>query len=246
MRNIYLMAVRELKGYFFSMVGYVVWSVFLLIYGFVFWILVNAFSNPQNSFNEPLANFFFGTFYYWFIMVIFPPLITMRSIAEEKKSGTFELLMSVAVTDLQVILSKFIASFIFFSVMWCSTIYYFYLIAPHTNIDWIRLLNGYFGTLLLGSVFISLGIFASAVSKNQIIAGIISFGLGLLIFSLGFISYFVDFQALKTVLDYINIMDNAMKFSQGIFDTRPIVFFCSLTTLFLFMATRALESEKWN
>ncbi len=246
MRNIYLMALRELKGYFFSMTGYVVWSIFLLIYGFVFWILVNAFSNPQNSFNEPLSNFFFGTFYYWFIMLILPPLITMKTIAEEKRSGTFDLLMSAPVTEFQVVLSKFLAAFIFFSVIWCSTIYYFYLIAPHTDIDWLRLFNGYFGTLLLGSVFISLGIFASAIAGSQIVAGIISFGLGLLIFSLGFVSYFVNLRQLKTVFEYINIMDNATKFAQGILDSRPIVFFCTLTAIFLFMATKAVDSEKWN
>ena len=226
--------------------GYVILAMFLMIYGFVFWFLVNAFSNPQNSFNEPITNYFFGTFYYWFILIIVPPLLTMRTIAEERKSGSLELLLTAPVTEFQVIIAKFIASFVFYIFMWLITIYYFFLISAHCPLDWNRIIVGYMGTFLVGGVFIALGIFSSTISKNQIIAAIISFGLGLLIFSLSFISYFIDFQSIKSILDYINIMDSTIKFSQGVLDTRPVVYFLSLIIFFNYLSVKILDSQRWR
>ncbi len=246
MRATYLITVQEIKGFFNSIMGYIILTMFLLIYGFVFWFLVNAFSNPQNTFNEPFSNFFFGTFYYWFILIIVPPLLTMRSIAEERKSGTLELILTAPVSETQLVIAKFTASFIFYIFMWSTTLFYFYLIGAHTQLEWTRILIGYLGTFLVGSVFISIGIFSSAISKNQIVAAIISFGMGLLIFSLSFISYFIDFQRLKSFLDYINIMESMMKFAQGILDTRPIVYFISLSVFFLFLSVKMLDSQRWR
>ena len=246
MRITYLLTMRELRSFFNSIMGYIILTMFLLIYGFVFWFLVNAFSNPQNTFNEPFSNFFFGTFYYWFILIIVPPLLTMRSIAEERKSGTLEVLLAAPVSEGQLVISKFLASFLFYVLMWVTTLFYFYLIGAHTQLEWTRILIGYFGTFLVGSVFISIGIFASAISRNQIVAAIISFGMGLLIFSLSFISYFIDFKRLKSILDYINIMESMMKFSQGILDTRPIVYFLSLSVFFLFLSVKMLDSQRWR
>ena len=246
MRNILVLINRELKTYFYSIMGYVILAMFLLIYGFVFWFLVNAFSNPQNDFNEPITNFFFGTFYYWFILIIVPPLLTMRTIAEERKSGSLELLLTAPVTEFQIIVSKFTASFVFYIFMWLITIYYFFLIGGHTSLDWNRIFIGYLGTFLVGGVFISLGIFSSTISKNQIVAAIISFGLGLLIFSLSFISYFIDFQSVKSVLEYINIMDSTIKFSQGVLDTRPVVYFLSLMFFFNYLSVKILDSQRWR
>ncbi|MCD6460129.1 ABC transporter permease [bacterium] len=246
MRNIFILINRELKTYFYSIMGYVILAMFLLIYGFVFWFLVNAFSNPQNNFNEPITNFFFGTFYYWFILIIVPPLLTMKTIAEERKSGSLELLMTASVTEFQIIISKFAASFIFYVFMWLITIYYFFLLSPHTALDWNMIFVGYLGTFLVGGVFISLGIFSSTISRNQIVAAVISFGLGLLIFSLSFISYFIDFQSVKSVLEYINIMDSTIKFSQGVLDTRPVVYFLSLIIFFNYLSVRILDSQRWR
>lgn len=246
MRNTCILISRELHSFFSSIMGYVILTMFLLIYGFVFWFLVNAFSNPQNSFNEPFSNFFFGTFYYWFILIIIPPLLTMRSIAEERKSGTLEVLMAAPISETQLVIAKFIASLLFYMFMWSTTLFYFYLIGAHTELDWTRIMIGYGGTFLVGGVFIAIGIFASAISRNQIVAAIISFGMGLLIFSLSFISYFIDFQTLKSFLDYINIMESMMKFSQGIFDTRPVVYFSSLIVFFLYLSVRMLDSQRWR
>lgn len=246
MRVVYLLTIRELKTYFLSMMGYIIWTMFLLVYGYVFWVLVNAFSNPQNSFSEPLSNFFFGTFYYWFILIIIPPLLTMRSIAGEKRTGTFELLVTAPITEAQIVIGKFLAAGIFFIIMWISTLFYFYLIAPHTDLDWNQIFNGYLGTVLVGALFISFGIFASALTKSQITSAIVSFSAGLLLFSLGFISYFINIPALKSFFDYINIMENTMRFSQGVLDSRTIVYFLSMTVTFLFLSIRVLDIRRWR
>lgn len=240
------MTLRDLKTYFLSIVGYVILSMFLLIYGYVFWFLVGIYSSPQYNMTEPMTNFFFGSFYYWFVMLIIPPLLTMRSIAEERKTGTLELLITAPVSETEIIFSKFLSSFLFFAFMWLTTLYYFYIISSDTVLEWKNILNGYLGTLLAGSVFISLGILSSTISRNQIIAAIISFSCGLLIFSASFISYFINADSLKTFLDYVNIMDNTMKFSQGIFDTRPVVYFLSLTICFIFISVKILDSQRWR
>ncbi|MEW6535680.1 MAG: ABC transporter permease [Candidatus Auribacterota bacterium] len=246
MRTIFVITLKELRSYFFSLTGYVIWSLFLLIEGFVFWFLLNAFSNPQNSFNEPISHFFFGTFYYWFLLLIIPPLLTMRSLAEEYKSGTIDLLSSAPITEAQIIMAKFFAAFIFFSFMWCSTLFYFYLIEPHTELDWMRIINGYLGTFLVSGLFISVGIFASSISTSQIVSAIIAFAFALLLFSFGFIEYFISSPIFSGVLKYCNIMDSTIRFGQGIFDTRPVIFFLSLTVLFLNMSVAVLDSRRWR
>lgn len=246
MGNICLMTVKELKSYFFSFMGYVIWALFLLIQGFVFWFLVNAYSNPQSSFNEPLNHYFFGTFYFWFLLLIIPPLLTMRSLAEEKRSGTIDLLTSAPVNESQIVIAKFLAAFLFFCVMWVSTIFHFFLISSHTELDWIQILNGYLGAMLVTSVFIAVGIFASALTSSQILSAIVAFSFGLMLFSLGFLDYFISLPKFSAIFEYINIMNNMEKFSQGLLDTRPIVYFVSLTCLFLVLSTSVLDTRRWS
>ncbi len=246
MRNIFLMTIRDLKTYFMSITGYVILSIFLLIYGYVFWFLVSIYSSPQYNLNEPITNFFFGSFYYWFVMLIIPPILTMRSIAEERKTGTLELLITAPVSEMQIIVAKFLSSFIFYAFMWIITLFYFFLISKNMPLEWLNIINGYLGTFLAGSVFISLGILSSTISRNQIVAAIVSFGFGLLIFSASFVSYLINYASIKPFMEYINIMDNTMKFSQGIFDTRPVIYFISLTIGFLFISVKILDSQRWR
>ena len=246
MKILCLMMSRELKTYFCSMMGYIILTMFLFVNGYIFWFLASAYSDPQNNFSEPFTTFFFGTFFYWIILLLIPPLLTMRSIAEERKQGTLETLMTAPVTETQIILSKFFAALIFYSAMWSITSFYFYLISDHNAFNFPMILTSYLGTFLLSGVFLSCGIFASTLTNNQIIAAIISIGIGLLLFSIGFISYFVTSEPLKSVIEYINIMENLLRFTEGIVDSRPIVFFISTTILFLFLSIKVLDSQRWR
>ena len=174
---------REIAAYFLSPIAYLVMVSFLVLTGVGFWMLVMAFDGHSNDVS--VMQIFFGSFFYWIGMMMAVPVITMRLLAEEKRLGTIESLMTAPVSDAAVVWSKFLGALTFFALLWLPTVAYSWVLnqfasAP-TPIDWGPVVLSYVGTLLVGTFYVSLGLFASSLTQNQIIAAIVGgilFGFG--------------------------------------------------------------------
>ncbi len=246
MRNLWTLTVREWKAFWYSPIAYVVGTAFLFLQGWVFWFLVSILNDPRVDPSINISHLFFGTMWYWFSIVMMAPLLTMRSFSEEKRTGTIEVLLAAPVTDVQVVASKFLGAWLSYCMLWAMTVVYFVLVSRTTTLDWGPVGAGYLCTALLGGVFISLGVFASSTTRNQVVAGFISFVLILLLFSISLLGIFMrDPQATKTI-QYLSMLDHVRDFSRGIFDTRPIVFYLSVITAALFLTVRAVGNPRWR
>lgn len=237
---------RELGAYFVSPMAWVILTLFLLGNGISFTIIVSYLADPRSSGISTPLQVFFGSFFFWLMLFVLIPLITMRSIAEERRSGTLETLMTAPVSETTVVLAKFSAALIFYVFLWLPTLGYVAILGQAREIDWGPIASGYLGVFALGAMFLSIGLFASSLSKNQIVAAIITFVSMLALFTLAFLDGVTSNEALQKVLSYINVLDHIDELAKGIVDTRRLVYYASTTVLFLFLASRALEQEKWR
>lgn len=231
-------AKRDFQAYFNSPVAYVVLGVFLLVLGYLFFstLFLGGFASMRSFFN--LAPVLF---------VIFGPAITMRSISEERKTGTIEQLLTLPVSNFQVVLGKFLAALGIVCVGLIFTLPYalsISLLTPKdTPFDYGPVIGGYLGFILLAGSFLSLGLFASSLTKNQIVAFII----GLL---LCFFFYFVDKFAvlmpasIGAILEYISADFHFANIAKGVIDTRDIIYYLSLIAISLVLTERTLRSDK--
>ncbi len=247
MSNLPALIWREMRAYFYSPIAYIVLAATLLMNGWTFWILINALNNPELQLTGNVMQLFFGgTFFFWFAMLLVTPVLTMRLLSEEKRSGSIELLMTAPVTDLEVVLGKFFASWLFFILMWVPTALYIVILRQYSSIDMGPILSGYLGTVLVGGLFLSIGLLASAMTSNQIIAAVVSFAILLFLFSIGVLDLFLSDPVSKKAIEYLSILDQFGEFAKGILDTRRLVYYASLTVLNLFLSTRILESRRWR
>lgn len=241
---------RELSAFFLSLSGYVTMAGVVLLMGLSFW---GALVPLQGAVTDrPVTQLFYATPYFWFVMLLAGPVITMRLFALEKFTGTFETLMTTPVGDLQVVLAKFTAAMIFYLLMWVPSLAGMLALRQYiTNAEAFDpglLGSTFLGIFLLGGLFISLGCFASAMTRNQITAAMISCALG---FSLFLASVLADSARapagwLGDVLSQVAMIDHMNDFARGIVDTRHIVFYVTLTFLFLFLTLRVVESRRWK
>ena len=239
---------RELAAYFLSPIAYVMTIFFLVIMGFSFWMLVSVMA--QGPAGVTVMKELFGSFFFWIAMLIVVPVLTMRLFAEEKRSGTIESLMTAPVTDTAVVLSKFAGARSFFIVMWLPTIAYAYILKAFSPlsapVDLGPMAGGYAGAFLLGSFYISVGLFASSLTSNQIIAAITSFAMICRAFLGGFLTFFARSEGLRQAAAYVSSVSHMLDFSRGAVDTRPIVLCLSATALMLFATVKVIESRKWK
>lgn len=236
---------RELRAYFLSPLAWVVLFFFLAVNGTVFALLVSLLSDPRVQAGRPF-DFFFTGFPFWVVMLAVVPLLTMRLVAEERRSGSMEVLMTAPVTEGQVILGKYLAALVFFAFLWSPTVLYGVLVDRFSDVDWGILAAGYLGILLVGGLFLSIGVLASSLARNQIVAAVICFALLLLVFLLAFLAELVTDPVVGEVLAYVSVLDHVGELSRGVVDTRRLVFYPSVSGLFLFAAARALEDRKWR
>src|SRR5438128_1497138 len=200
---------RELASYFSSISGYVTIAMVALLLGLSFTMLLEAL-NEQPA-EMPITDLFYSTLYFWLILLLATPLITMRSFALEKSSGTYETLMTTAVSDLQVVLAKFVSSMIFYVMMWLPLLGCIFVVRHYSKdpgaLDVGPVVTTFLGIWLLGSLFISLGCFASSLTRNQLTAAMVSFALGIALFLLSFLSMILPPQpGWQTVLlDHISM-----------------------------------------
>ncbi|MBI4342948.1 MAG: ABC transporter permease subunit [Candidatus Omnitrophica bacterium] len=247
MTNLIALTSRELKAFWYSPIAYVVGALFLLLQGWVFWLLVAALNDPRVDPSFTMSEFFFGgTFFFWFSVLMMTPLLTMRAFSEEKRTGSIEFLLTAPVTDAQVVLAKFLGAWLAYIMLWLFTVAFFLIMQRWTPIDWGAAAVGYLGTWLLGGVFIAIGIFASSLTRNQVIAAVLSFVIIVLLFSIGILDAFIKDPDTSQFIRYLSMLDHLRDFSKGILDTRPIAFYLSLTIIGLFLTGRVIGNPRWR
>ncbi len=237
---------RELRAYFFSPLAWVVLFFFLLINGFIFALIVSFLNDPRSPAGPPLELFFGGTLFFWLILLFIGPVLTMRLLSEELRSGSIEVLMTAPVTEGQVVAGKYLAAFAFYLFLWLPTALYAVVVDRFSDVDWGTIAAGYLGIALVGALFLAIGVLGSALSKNQIVAAIITFALNLLVFMVVFLTNLANDPKLKDLFGHVSIAEHMEEFSKGIVDTRRLVFYLSTTLFFLWFASRALEDKKWR
>jgi ABC-2 type transport system permease protein len=234
MRNTPTLTWRELNAYFFSPVAYIVLTVFLGLSGFVFYLSLSG------SGLADMRGWIGAT---GFILLLVCPIITMRLLAEETRSGTIEMLMTVPVTDAEVVWSKFLGALLFYLFMLLPSAFYVLTLFILGSPDPGPIITGYIGLVLVGSMFLSAGLFCSSLTRNQIIAAI----LGLVaVFVLWLIGFTGVGGSLGRFLDYVGVVSHLQGFVRGLVDLRDVAYFVTGTGLFLFLSVRALESRKWR
>ncbi len=250
MRKFYALLSRELRSYFHSPIAYIVLIFFLLISGVDFYFQVSFMNQRQVQYTVQEA--FFNSVFFWFAFVLIFPLITMRLFAEEFKLGTIEPLMTAPVRDWQVVLSKFFGALVFYLILWVPPAFYFIIFQQMTGQPAAHSAGAYSGSylmlLLLGMFYLSIGCLASVLTRNQIIAAVISFCAITLLFFLGLVQFILlnVSSATRDLLGYFSAIEHMGTFSRGVIDTRPIVFYVSMTIVMLTLTYQAFQSRKWR
>ncbi|RKX33152.1 MAG: ABC transporter permease [Verrucomicrobia bacterium] len=243
MKRIWTMWSRELAAYFFSPMAYVVMIFFLVVMGFSFWLLATVLS--QGVRGGPVMNELFASIFFWLTILITIPVVTMRLIAEEKKAGTLETLLTAPVRDSEVVLAKYLGALSFYIVLWLPTLSYIGIMKffepPDTPIDLGPMVSGYIGALLVGALYLAVGLFTSSLARNQIVAAIGCFAICCVLFLGGFLPYLVHSESVRDIATYLSSVMYMMDASRGVVDTRGIVFHLSGIVLMLFLSVKVLE-----
>lgn len=246
---------KELRLYFTSPVAYVILTIFLLIAGYFFFSIFSFFTrasmqmamNPQMgrdlNVTDSVLRPLFGNVSV--ILLLLMPLVTMRLFAEERRSGTIELLLTYPVRDGAVLAGKYLAALTMYGVMVAGTLAYPAMMISFARVEWGPLLTGYLGLLLMGGMFLAVGTFASSLTENQVVAAILTFGVLLMFWVIGWTAEFAG-GPLGTVLTHLSILEHNDTFAKGVLDTKDIVYYLNFTALALFLALRSLESRRWS
>lgn len=246
MSRIGQICLREVRAYFLSPIAYIVMTAFLLLNGLIFYLIVNAFSRPGAPSGSVMQIFLARNVFYWFFFLLFIAAITMRLFAEERRSGTLEVLMTAPVTDAEAVLGKYLGAFIFYLALWAPTLAYVLILKRFSPIDLGPIVSGYLYLILVGALFLALGLLVSILTKSQIVSAIIAF---VLMFFLFLVPVFFEnllsgAGVLRDVLSYMNLWNHAGDFSKGIVDSRPLLYYLSSTALLLFLSVRVLSAMK--
>jgi len=246
MSRIWQICQREIRAYFLSPIGHVVITAFLVLNGVIFYLIVNAFSRPGAPNGSVMQIFLARNVFFWIFLLLFTPAITMRLFAEERRSGTLEVLMTAPVTDAEAVLGKFLGALVFYVSLWVPTLLYVLILRRFSKIDMGPIASGYVYLVLVGAMFLSLGLLASILTRSQIIAAIVSFAVMLVLFLVPvfFEGMVTGVGHLREFLAAVNLWNHAGDFSKGIVDSRQVVYYGSATTLLLFLAVRALSAMK--
>ncbi len=241
---------RELASFFLSVTGYVIIAATTFLVGLSFVVLLDKLGNRPSP--MPVTEMFYRTYFFWLVLLLAAPVITMRLFALEKYSGTFETLMTTPVRDLTVVLAKFSAAFLFYLVMWLPMIGCLLVVQRYANqpamLDYGTIGGMYLGVALLGALFLSVGCFASAITRSQMVAAMVTLVLGVSLFALGFLADRTTAASSWSaqVLDYFAMFDQMQDFARGVVDTRAVIFYVSMTFFLLFLTLRAIESRRWR
>lgn len=246
---------KEMRLYFTSPVAYVVFTFFLLIVGYFFFSIFAfynltsmqaamnpAFGRDLNVTEAVMRPLFSNT---GIILLFFMPMLTMRLFAEEKRSGTIELLLTYPVRDGEVLLGKFAAAMALFLILLGLTALYPAIVGSFTPVEWGPLLSGYLGLVLLGGAFLAAGMLVSSLTENQIVAGFSTFGILLGFWVIGWSADLAG-GSWRPLLQYLSILEHLDSFGKGVIDTKDVIYYLSVITMCLFLTMRSLESKRWR
>lgn len=243
---------RELFYFFNSIIAYTVITIFTLLAGYFFSTRLALFnllsmqsSYPmrQLSLTDVVIRPLFGNMSTILLLIL--PLLTMRLLSEERKSGTAELLFTYPISDWDVILGKFFATLTVFATMLVLTLLYPLILLNYVAPEPGVIFSCYLGLFLMGMSFIAMGLFFSCLGENQIVAGVSTFGLGLLFLIIGWVAPFVS-SSMGNTINQISILFHFQNFSIGIIDTNDIIYYLLFSAFFLFLSSRVLESNRWR
>ena len=238
MRNILTIGRRELGAYFNSPIAYIVIPAYLLVSGYLFF--AQAFVAGAG---EASLRGFFGLAPLLFIF--FFPAVTMRLIAEEKRSKTIELLVTMPVTDWQIVIGKFLGALGVLVAALAATLVYAITLSTLGDLDWGTTIAGYLGLLLLGGSYIAIGVMASSWTKHQVAASLITVGITFALYVAG---HYVSVmpKSIAPVVEYISLDAHFRNIARGVVDTRDLIYYASLIGVCLFLAAKSLDSRRWR
>ncbi len=254
MRNVLIICRKELRSYFVSPIAYLLLTMFAVIMGFFFWNALGYFvymgieSQMQGemfpmNINEQVIRPLLSNMSVVGLFLI--PMITMRLFAEEKRSGTIELLATSPVKDTEVIVGKWLAAVVMYGCLMLLTALNFLFLFKYGNPDWKPLAIGYLGLLLQAAALLAIGTFISTLTKNQIVAGAATFGACLLLWVLEWVSGY-ESATWARVLSYMSVITHFESFAKGVLDVKDAVYYATVTFLGLFLTARSMESLRWR
>jgi gliding motility-associated transport system permease protein len=229
--------------------------LFALLFGYFFYAMLVIFNQQSAQFggleggavdiNQQLIRPLFLNASVILLFVL--PLITMRTYSEEKRSGTIELLLTSPVTDLEIIVGKFLGAMTLYAAMLAITVIHMLLLFTYANPkpEWTVPVIGYVGLLLMGGCFISVGLLISSLTKNQIVSGMVTFAVFLLLWVINWIASFTG-PTTQSVLNYLSITDHFDDFTRGILDTKHLIYYFSVMSFGLFLTARSVDTERWK
>ena len=255
MSNIFAIAGKELRSYFASPIAYIVIGLFALLYGYFYAALLAFFVRQSMQ----LSQFGMGpatmnvnqqlirplTQNVTVLLLFLMPMITMRTYSEEKRSGTIELLLTSPLTDFQIIMGKFFGALGLWAVMMLVTLPHLGILFYFGNPEWKPIVTAYVGLLLLGACFISLGLFISSLTSNQIVAGIATFAVFLFLWIITWIGSFSG-PTVDKLTAYLSINAHLDDFGKGVIDTTHVIYYLSFITFSLFLTAKSVDSERWR
>ena len=253
MSNILAIAHKEVKSYFSSPIAYIAIGLWALLYGYFFFAILSFFdrqSMQMNQFGPQALNLnqqlIRPLLQNVTILILFlMPMVTMRTYSEEKRSGTIELLLTSPITDFQIVLGKFFGAMALYAVMLAVTLFHIGVLFIYGSPEWKPILTSYIGLLLLGGCFIAVGLFISSLTKNQIVAGMVTFAVFLLLWIITWIGSFSG-PTVDKLTTYLSIIDHFDDFGKGVVDTTHLIYYLSFITFGLFLTAKSVDSERWR
>jgi ABC-2 type transport system permease protein len=247
MSAILTIARRESLAFFVSPIAYVVATVWLLMLGIAFcWFAVLSTQQPPGGNSNLVQLFFGGSFLFYLPVLVFSPMLTMRLVAEERTQGTIETLLTAPVSELQIVLGKYLAALGFWVTLWLPTLFYVWIAARTGEdvLDWGAVGSSYLGVFCMGVHYMAIGLFMSTVARSQIVAAMLTFLVLGGLFFIGLGTFLSQNDAMRAVFEYVGPWGQMVAFSKGIVDTRYLVFDLSLTVLALYLAVRSMQTNR--
>jgi len=253
-RNVLAITQKELKSYFASPIAYFVIGLFALFYGYFFALMMQVFvRNSMNAgggmgpqamnINQDMLRPVLQNVTVLLLFIM--PAITMRTFAEERRSGTIELLLTSPLTDLEIILGKFFGALSLYGLMLAVTFLHVGILFLYGSPEWKPIVTSYLGLMLLGGSFLAVGLFISTLTTNQIVSYILTFSVFLLLWIISWIGS-ISSGMVTDVTSYLSIIEHFDDFSKGVIDTTHVIYYLSLITFGLFLTAKSVDTERWR
>lgn len=228
---------RELKSYFSSPIGYVCIAILLAIYGFNFYmVMMYRMSSAITS--------VYSTMFMWNMIII--PILTMKSISDEKRNKTDQALLTAPVGVTSIVLGKFLAALCIFAIALAGSLIPVVIISFYAKLGWALIFGDILGSLFYGAAMISIGVFISSLTESQIIAAILTFAASIFLVMMDMLTSISNNAVVTAVINWISFNTRYQTFTKGMFDLSSVVFFLSVAAVFVFLTARRLESRRWS